>query len=167
METFEEVLEQYAGMITAVMRKASIYKNHEHFRQSATIALWQAWTNYNPEQGHFAPYAYRTMLTTMYKEIHRENRHTERFVAYEKDKLGDLAQYYELKHQTHQEFPQLDYLLDNLIEAERQLLIDLYIHQLTFEQLSARYGVKVPTLKKRRDRLLKRLRQQTHSKENF
>lgn len=160
MESFEDVLEQYAPMISAVMRKANIYKNKDYFRQCARIALWQAWKNYDATLGSFAPYAYRTMLTTMYKEIHRDNRHTERFTAVDKDILNHFAQYQQLKNEWHQDFPQLDNLLSQLTTAEHQLLIDLYVHQLSYAELSERDGVSIYALQKRRNRLLKRLREQ-------
>ena len=159
MENFEQVLEQYSAMISAVMRKASIYKNYDQFRQCATIALWQAWKNYNPEKGHFAPYAYRTMLTSIYKEMERDNRYSERQIAYDKEKLSSLAQHYELKNLIHHDFPQLEELMMNLTDAERQLLVDLYVHQYKYEEIAARDGVSVVALKKRRDRLFRRVRE--------
>lgn len=159
MENFEQVLEQYNPMITSVMRKAHIYKNHEHFRQCATIALWQAWTNYNPEQGPFSPYAYRTMLTTLYKEMQKDNRYTEHQIAYDTDKISGLAEHYQLKNQIREDFPHLDQLLEQLSDTERQLLIDLYVHELTYEELAACYQVNSTTLKKRRMRLMKKLRE--------
>ena len=159
MENFEQVLEQYEPMISAVIRKASIYKNQEHFRQSARIALWQAWTKYDSTRGDFAPYAYRTMLTTLYNELHRQNRDSERYVSVEQDALTGLAQHQQQKQTEHFDFPLLEKLFDLLTEAEKQLLVNLYVDQLSYEELSQRTKVSIAALRKRRDRILKRLRE--------
>lgn len=162
METFEHILEQYEPMISAVIRKANIYKNKEHFRQCARIALWQAWTKYDESIGDFAPYAYRTMLTTLYNELHRQNRDAERFVSVEKETLTGLAQHQQQKNAEYLDFPLLEEMLDLLNETEQQLLMNLYVHQLSYEELSKQMDLSIAALRKRRDRILKRLREQKY-----
>ncbi|CAM5183996.1 hypothetical protein UACE39S_05447 [Ureibacillus acetophenoni] len=92
MEEFEQILEQYEPMITSILKRTHVYKNHEHFRQSARIALWKVVTTLNPERGPFAPYAYRTMQTTIYTEMKNENNYSDHQIAYERDKLTATAQ---------------------------------------------------------------------------
>lgn len=159
METFEQVLEQYSPMISSVLRRAHVYKNHEYFRSCAVIALWQAWENYNPERGLFAPYAYRMMLTTIFTEMKKDNQYSEHQIAFDKDKLSHLSQINQVKTQTICPFEQLEDVLSELSETERKLLVDLYIHQYTYKELAKRDQVSVAALKKRRDRLFKRLRE--------
>lgn len=158
MKDFEQVLKQYEPMISSILKKANIYKNREHFRQSARIALWQAWQKYDPTRGHFAPYAYRTMLTTIYKEMHTDNRYTERQIAYESDKLTIVAEYMEVKHRPCDLSETFEHLKQMVTEDEYALLVDLYYHQYKYEELTDKYDASIAALKKRRDRLLKKIR---------
>src|SRR5690606_11779681 len=93
LKTFEQILEQYEPMISSILRKTNVYKNHEHFRQSARIALWEAWKKYDAARGHFAPFAYRTIQTTIFTELKKDTQYTERQIPYEKDKLSTVAEY--------------------------------------------------------------------------
>ena len=54
LEKFEDVLTQYEPMISATLRRLNIYRDHESFRQTGRVALWQAWTRYEEGKGHFA-----------------------------------------------------------------------------------------------------------------
>ena len=160
MEEFELILEQYEPMITSILKRAHVYKNHEHFRQSARIALWKAWQNYNPERGPFAPYAYRTMQTTIYTEMKNENNYSDHQIAYERDKLTATAQIMEDRyHQTEHELGDiLDTLKELLNEKEIQLIVDLYINGYSYEDLCNKYGVTIYALRKRRDRIIQKIR---------
>jgi len=158
MEEFEQVLEQYEPMISSILRKAHVYKNYEHYRQTARIALWQAWQKYEPTRGHFAPYAYRTMLTVIYEEMRKDNQHTEHYKPYENDKLAAAQKYMEIKHMPYDHAATFEMLDDYLTAEEFELLKDLYYYQHKYEELTEKYGASVAALKKRRDRLLKKLR---------
>lgn len=159
MEEFEKVLEEYQPMISSVLRKAHVYKNHEHFRQCATIALWQAWQKYDPDRGPFAPYAYRSMLTTVYTEMKKDNRYADHQIPYEKDKLTNVAQFMDLKNKPHNHLSTFEYLSEILKEEEIQLILELYYYQYTYDELSEKYGASTAALRKRRDRILKKIRE--------
>ena len=161
MDNFEQILEQYEPMITNLLRRANIYKNHEHFRQIARVALWHAWKKYNPERGPFAPYAYRYMQTTIYTELKNENTFTDHEISYEHDKLTATAQLLEIKNQNHQEDSELLSTLKNLLnENEIQLIVDLYYNGYSYEDLCEKYGIAYYALRKRRDRLIQKIRKQ-------
>ena len=158
MENFEQVLEQYEPMITSVLRKAHIYKNHDHFRQAARIALWKAWRNFDSARGDFTPYAYRMMLTTVYTAMRKDNQYGESQIPYEKEKLTTLAQHVEVSNLPQDNFGTLDTLAESLTATEYELLQDLYVHQYKYDELTFKYNASVAALKKRRDRILKKLR---------
>lgn len=159
MEDFEQVLEQFEPMITNILKRANIYKNHEHFRQSARIALWKAWQKYNPKRGPFAPYAYRSMQTTIYTEMSNENNYSDHQIAYEKDKLTHLAQYMEVKDNQHQCSDILLLLNELLTPKEYQLIVDIYFNGYSYEDLTEKYSTSYETLKKRRNRIMHKIRQ--------
>ncbi|KGR76004.1 sigma-70 family RNA polymerase sigma factor [Ureibacillus sinduriensis] len=158
MDNFEEILEQYEPMIKSILRKTNIYKNHDHFYQAARIALWQAWRNFDPSKGHFPSYAYRMVLTSIYTEMHKDNKYTENQIPYEKEKLTKVAQYNDLKNMPCGHGSTLETLASYLTEEEFELLKDLYYHQYKYEELTHKYNASVAALKKRRDRLIKKLR---------
>lgn len=161
MESFEQVLDQYKPMIYSVLKKARVYKNYDYFTHIATIALWDAWRRYDPIVGPFPPYAYRTMLTSIYKEINRENIHTERYISYDKEKLTFLAQYMEKKNAQQPCCSEFLTKLESLLSKEEfELLLDLYHYRYKYEDLTDKYGISVSALKKRRERLVKRLREE-------
>lgn len=83
---FEYVLEQFEPMISACIRKLSIYKNHELYRQEGRIALWKAWVRFDVEKGDFAPYAYRSIYGGMLDELKREKRQEEQVNTVEDEK---------------------------------------------------------------------------------
>ena len=155
---FEQVLEQYKPMISSILRKAHIYKNHEHYRQAARIALWKAWRNFDVTKGSFTPYAYRMMLTTVYTAMRKDNAYSESQIPFEKDKLTNLVQDTDLKTMQHDYTAALEILAELLTADEFELLKDLYVHQYKYDELTTKYNASVAALKKRRDRILKNLR---------
>ena len=158
METFEEILEQYEPMISSIIRKLNIYKNYDTFRQTARIALWQAWQNFDKAKGKFSNYAYTMIKTTLLKEMTKENRYSELQIALDKDDLTNAAHYYQMKNNTGQEVELFEEIQQILTEEEFELLIGLYFFGYSYNTLAERFGVPITTLKKRRQRLMEKIR---------
>lgn len=159
MNQFEEVLKAYSPMITAVLKRAKIYKNHQYYRHIATIALWEAWTKYDSARGDFAPYAYRYMLTSIYSEMKRENKQNERFICYEKETIDVINQYKNNHDHVYINDELLEKIYTLLSEEEVTLLLDLYVHGYSYNEVSKKTGVSIAALKKRRVRLMKKIRE--------
>lgn len=161
METFDQVLEQYTPMIYSVVKRAKVYKNHDDYRHCATIALWNAWRNYEPSYGPFAPYAYRTMLTTIYREMSKENHYEKHCTSFDKETLTFLAQQMEIKNGEQSSCSDIFLKLETIVSKEEmELLLDLYYYRYKYDELAEKYHVSVSALKKRRNRLIKRLREE-------
>lgn len=158
MDNFEEILKQYEPMIKSILRKTNIYKNHDHFYQVACIALWQAWRNFDSTKGHFPSYAYRVVQTSIYREMHKDNQYMKRHIPVEKDELSIVGQSNDLKNMPYGHVTTLETLAAYLTEEEFELLKDLYYHQYKYEELTHKYNASVAALKKRRDRIIKKLR---------
>ncbi|MGG0658354.1 sigma-70 family RNA polymerase sigma factor [Rummeliibacillus pycnus] len=154
MYQFEEVLKQFEPMITSTIRKCRIYKNHEHYRQSARIALWKAWEKYDQKQGHFAPYAYTCIRGCILDELKRENRYEERY----QPEQDDIIESYMPTSKESDVLYVLERLLNNITKEDQQLLIDFYIFGYSNEELSVKYQASVAALKKRRARILEKVR---------
>ena len=155
VKTFEEVLEQYSPMISAVIRKLHIYRDFEHFRQAGRIALWNAWQRFDETKGNFTPYAYRSIYGALLDELKKESRFSEVHVPAEDDILDYVGDTEAIE--TNEESG-LEELLMGLSDADRELLILLYADRLSQSECAAHFGISVAGVKKRRERLLKKLR---------
>ncbi|MBK3494806.1 sigma-70 family RNA polymerase sigma factor [Viridibacillus sp. YIM B01967] len=156
MDQFDIVLSQFEPMITSVMNRCRIYRNHEQYRQAARIGLWHAWTKYDHGRGDFAPYAYRCIQGAVLDELKKEMRNEERSVPSESDILEVLTtnQHVE-KPDTHI----LDDILEELPPKDLQLLILVYIEGYTLEELADMEGITKGGIKKRKDRIMRKIRE--------
>lgn len=156
LNKFEEILAQYEPMISASIRQLNIYRDHEHFRQIGRIALWQAWTRYDAEKGHFAPFASRSIRGGMLDELKKETRFSERVTQTEDILLEGLV---EIEGQPLLEWSdQLTHAFEQLTSNERQLIHWLFIEGLTQAECAEKAGISVAGIKKRRERMLVKLR---------
>lgn len=151
MKDFETAAEQYSPMISAIIRKLCIYRDYDAYRQIGKIALWHACCRYEEGKGDFTPFAYRTIQGAMLDELKRESRFTSRFTA-----AGDV-QLEELDAGSIED--RLPEWLDDipLTRSERKLLDDLFVQGISVGDLAPIYGLSVSGMKKRRERLLKKV----------
>ena len=152
---FEYVLEQFEPMISACIRKLSIYKNHELYRQAGRIALWKAWVRFDVEKGDFAPYAYRSIYGGMLDELKREKRQEEQVDTVEDEKLAFLL---EQSLETSLFREDLEIAIESLYAKERELLMWIFVEGISLQQAATRAGITIPGIKKRRERMLSKLR---------
>ncbi|MEK3978584.1 sigma-70 family RNA polymerase sigma factor [Psychrobacillus sp. FSL K6-2836] len=156
MTNFEEVLKQFEPMISACIRKLSIYKNHELYRQAGRIALWKAWVKFDVEKGDFAPYAYRSIYGGILDELKREKRQEEQVDPMEDEKLGFLL---EQSMATSLLREDLETAIESLQSNERELLMWIFVEGVSLQQAATRVGITIPGIKKRRERMLAKLRE--------
>lgn len=155
---FDEVLIQYEPMISATIRKLNIYRNFEEFKQAGRVALWQAWTRYEENQGHFAPYASRYIRGAMLDLLRKENQFETHVMQTEDDILTMLVE-----QESESVFSTT--WTDALLEAVEQLTISdqnlirwIYVEGLTQIECAEKAQISVAGIKKRRERLLNKLR---------
>lgn len=153
MKDFETILEQYEPMISALIRKLHVYRDYESFRQVGKIALWQAWERFDETKGNFTPFAYRSMQGAMLDELKRESRLTERMILTEDHQFERLEQ----QSVSADEMPV--WLEDvPLSKQERLLLDELFRNGTSVMELSRVHGITLAGMKKRRERVLKKLK---------
>ncbi|AXH98469.1 sigma-70 family RNA polymerase sigma factor [Sporosarcina sp. PTS2304] len=156
MENFEDVLKQYEPMISAVIRKLSIYREFEHFRQIGRIALWQAWNRFDETKGNFTPFAYRSIYGALLDELKSETRVNEAQTPVETNTMEVLAGH--TLDWEEEDVYGLHAAIKSLPLEQRQLLIMLYVENKTQTECAKHFGITVPGIKKRRERILKRLK---------
>jgi len=154
---FEDILEQFEPMISACIRKLSLYKNHEIYRQAGRIALWKAWVKFDENKGDFAPYAYRSIYGGMLDELKKEKRQEEQADLVEDEKLAVLLEKSLVLSIVSEE---LETAIESLQAHERELLMWIFVEGISLQQAATRVGITIPGIKKRRERVLGKLREQ-------
>ena len=157
MKDFEEILEQYSPMISAMIRKLHIYRDHESYRQAGRVALWQAWQRFDQTKGNFTPFAFSSIRGAMLDELKRE---------------ASLTATVAVMENTGYEVSSEERLIDELPEwldpifftpEEKRLLEDLFLKGSSVSQLSEIHGISLSGMKKRRERLLNKIRNSLES----
>ncbi|GKW45206.1 sigma factor [Planococcus sp. NCCP-2050] len=153
MKEYEELDIQYAPMITALIRKLHIYREYETFRQVGKIALWQASIRYDESKGSFTAFAYRTIHGAMLDHLKKEAKYIERNLVQQNHEFDDLAVCME-----QDELPEwIDALY--LKNEEKSLLEELFVKGNSLTRLAASEGLSLAGMKKRRERVLKKLKE--------
>ncbi|WP_422123830.1 sigma-70 family RNA polymerase sigma factor [Planococcus sp. X10-3] len=151
-EDFNAVEAQYAPMISALIRKLHIYRDHEEFRQVGKVALWQAWSRFDGDKGDFTPFAFRTVHGAMLDELAREGRYAKLFLLSEGEHFEALEM-----PERNENLP--EWLAEiELKQKERKLLIELFVEDKGIKQLAALYGITVAGMKKKKARLLEKIK---------
>lgn len=152
MKDFDQALEQYTPMISAIIRKLHIYRDYDAYRQIGKIALWHACCRFDEGKGDFTPFAYRTIQGAMLDELKRESRFTSRFTVSESMEFDDM--------ETGSIEDQLPEWLDGirLKESERKLLDDLYVQGISVVDLAHIHGLSLSGMKKRKGLVLAKVR---------
>lgn len=152
---FEEVFEKTKHVVSLAIYKCKIYKNREHYEQIGYIALWKAYNEFDGVEEEFEPYAYVFVKNALLNELKTMSRYESRHVFLEQsdamsffhteDRIQDLSEY-------------ITDLLKPLKEEDRQMLLALYVYQYSYEEVAEALNISVHALKKRRDRIMKKLR---------
>lgn len=155
MDQFEQVWKQYEPMASAIIRKLHIYRDFACFRQTAAIALWQAWLRYEEERGSFAPFAYRSMYGAMLDDLKKEAKVSEKMVGVG----GDVLEAFAAKEPVEDHLP--DWLDEcQLSQHEQSLLESLFIDGVSVAELAQESSLTLAGMKKRRERLLNKIRKE-------
>ena len=149
---FDDIYAQYKVVIHHVMRKLRIYKDFAHYEQTGAIALWQAYEKFEGDWHEFGGYAYTFIRFALLAELKKQATYEQRAQL-----TGELYPFERIVP-LPPESPLFD-KIEQLKEADQQLLYALYVEKMSYEQLSQQTGMTIAALKKRRQRLLAKLRQ--------
>lgn len=152
---FEKIYEQLQPMISAHMRKLHIYKNKEHFRQIANVAIWLAWEKYDPQRGDFEPYASQTIRGALLSELTKSSIYEERYIPMEDQIVTAWIE----RIEEQQQLESLERALETLTVEERDLLINYYYEGYTHKEMAEKRGITLAALQKRKLRLLVKLKE--------
>ncbi|MEO4052827.1 sigma-70 family RNA polymerase sigma factor [Solibacillus sp. CAU 1738] len=153
---FELYYEQYKPLIQKVLYKCKVYGNYDEFRQIAVIALWEAIESFDDKKGSFDSYVYFSMMHKIMKEMERQNKQRERFIITMDDELQFLLESRQLPEIINN--ITLEILWQKLKIQDRQILYSYYGELMADAEIALQLNMKTDTVKKRRQRLIKKLR---------
>ena len=154
--SFEKVFEKTKHVVSMAIYKCKIYKNREHYEQIGYIALWNAYNQFNGVEEEFEPYAYVFVRNAILNELKTMSRYESRHVFYEQSDAISSTHRCEEPNQNLTEY--INELLKPLKEEDRQMLLALYVYQYSYEEVAEALNISVHALKKRRDRVMRKLR---------
>ena len=154
--SFEEVFEKTKHVVSMAIYKCKIYKNQEHYEQIGYIALWNAYNQFDGVEEEFEPYAYVFVKNAILNELKTMSRYESRHVFLEQSDALSSLHHCEDQSQNLTEY--ITELLKPLKEEDKQMLLALYVYQYSYEEVAEALNISVHALKKRRDRLMRKLR---------
>lgn len=154
--SFDEIFIKTKHVVSMAIYKCKIYKNREHYEQIGYIALWNAYNQFDGVEEEFEPYAYVFVKNAILNELKTMSRYESRHVFYDQSDAVSSTHYCEEPNQNLTEY--INELLKPLKEEDRQMLLALYVYQYSYEEVAEALNISVHALKKRRDRVMRKLR---------
>lgn len=154
MQPFDELIEEHEFLIRRVIAKLNIYDNKEDYMQVGRLAIWQAAQDFDETKGEFGMYVYARIRFAILRALTIASKVTrgEVVVASEKMQFVMEQQGYEDVQLHMMEWYQL------LTKEEEQMIRALYVKGLTLQQFADEIGIPHETVKKRKQRLMKKLK---------
>ena len=144
--------EQNVAIVLKAMGKLRITKNRDDLYQVGCLALWQACTTFDCSKGVFEMYAYSLVRFALIVEMKKISRHEESITLVEDHKMELLANTLAPPKVVNV------FLMDELTVEEHRLLQKIFIEGWRNEDVAKAEGKTIEAIKKRRQRLLKKLR---------
>lgn len=151
---YEQVLEQYRPMISAIIRDFNIYTDFEDYEQIAMLALWQAIQIYDEERGAFSSIAYTLMKRAVGNAL-RKNIRVAKQVPVESDTLQYLT---ETTTDENEAEEWLALIFEHLSPEEQQLAYLYWIEEKPNDELAQLFQISYEGVTKRKYRLLRKLK---------
>lgn len=156
MEEFSVIAEQYTPMINRIIRSLMIYKNQDEYFQIGLIALWDAYSIYDPEKGSFLSIAYSMVKGRILHGLRDETK-ANLFVSPFEPGSGQI----ENTLLTEDTPLQHEYLLaycDGLTESQKNWVLLTFDAQMTISEIAVQQNVTIAAVKSWRRSTLKKLR---------
>ncbi|MBU9713502.1 sigma-70 family RNA polymerase sigma factor [Evansella tamaricis] len=156
---FEECCEEYMPLVYSAIRRYNLQNNREEFLQIGRIALFEAWRNYDPNQGPFAPYAKSYVYGRIKESLYKDNRwNTNQFPMEPLTMTEVMGTQSQVDDQ--QRIVIEDWLKRSILSEREQLWVkESILNGLNTKDICEKYGVGVPTVKSWKRFALMKLRE--------
>ncbi|GGK28865.1 hypothetical protein GCM10010965_22140 [Caldalkalibacillus thermarum] len=161
---FEEIYEQFQPLLYGTLKKFHIYQDREDVLQVGRLALWEAYLNYDPRQGPFAPYATRYVRGRILNYLNKEGKQSA-VVPFSAIRTEDGEQEVEWRDETAV-CPGEQFMWQELLAVmegplsprERLILHEHLVNAVPLSELARRENVSIHTVKTWKKRALKKMR---------
>lgn len=155
MQNFETIYEEHEKLINQVIFHLKIYRNFDEFYQLGRIALWEAMAKHDPTKSAFEPFAFMMIKFKMVKEISLSNQ-----IALFESVLEETQFQFvlDVQYATVDEFNEIEWLM-LLPKQEREMLKLAFFEDRTNRDIAKILGCTEEAIKKRRQRLVKKVRE--------
>ena len=154
---YEKALQQFRPLLNKLVYRYVAKNRREEFMLYAEVALFQALEAYDETKGTLVTCIYTHVKHAIFREMRLDNRFAQHHVAVEDVALHML---YEKKgvESVHVSDYFDEHIAQKVSNEELALLMALYVEGYSYEEIHAKTGIAVETLKKRRQRLVARLK---------
>ncbi|SDI93697.1 sigma-70 family RNA polymerase sigma factor [Alteribacillus bidgolensis] len=153
---FEEVAKDFTPLVLGMIKRLRIYKNTEEYTHIGFIALWKAYTQYDPDKGTFSTFAYTYVRGEMLAQLRKEARYEERYElsAFEQNTEPAAPD----SESIEQGMNSISPYLEELSPRERDWVIEYIVYGRGITEIAEKHNVAPSSVKTWRKNALKKLR---------
>lgn len=149
---FESVVKLYEPLIKKFLAQYHLIYDYEEYQQIAWIALWEAYSHYDPGKGPFPAFASATVRGHLLTEIKKRKKYSDR------NALTDSIP--ELSSSTDVYSSKVNVNLSRLSVREREWLEASVFHDLSTKEIAERCHVTQDTVRSWKKSAVKKLKQE-------
>lgn len=171
--TFEEVVEQYEGMVIDRLQKTFINDmEYEDIKQELMLTMWNAYSNFNKDKSKFSTYLYSSLSKEVHKILTRYNRvkDTHKYTSLILDKeyddsdesiLNNIKAYDDVIKNNIRIDMQRDIknIVKNKLTNKEKSVIALKYKGYTYREISNMYNVSINAVEQRHRSGIKKIRE--------
>lgn len=149
-ELFTVIWTKYQPLLKSLANRYCIRGHYEEYLAEAGIALYEAFLQFDPQKGHFAPYARRYVMGKLLNYLRKELRYREQhyFPSQSDEEEGSWEERLIGSEPTHPYYlsEESKTALTQLSPRERQAMIHCYVYDRSLEELARAEGVSHSTV---------------------
>lgn len=154
MQSIDCFVEQQQSLIVRVLNDLKIYKNRDDYMQVARISVWQSIPDFDESRGELDMFIYSRVKYALIRAMTKANK-IEQFEFATDDKELYVIADHQIDFEGDERIPEW---FELLTEEDRRLLRMIYFEEKTTMEVAVYFGISYEALKKRRQRLLKKLK---------
>ncbi|OEH92034.1 sigma-70 family RNA polymerase sigma factor [Bacillus solimangrovi] len=154
MQSFEILLKQYEPLLRTQMKKLNLCKDYDFYYQCGCIALWQAYSRYDPTKGRFSTYAFSTVRGMLLSELRTQIKYEQRF------KSSDGIAQHAIHYDEYEALILIDIeqLCEELTDKQATWLKKVVLEKKTVQQIAIEAHTTSKCVRSWREEALKKLR---------
>ena len=151
------IIDTYGGLIKSVISKHlyNLKDYHEECIQDVFLDIWNGIDKYDSKKGDFKNW---TAAIAKYKCIMYKRKYSSTFINQDIEELELAIDNIEIEQKNKELKEEVDSLLENLKEEDKQIFVEYYIKQKTVKEISKDLNIKGENIYNRISRGKKKLR---------